>query len=144
MKVDAILKNKGGRVVTVQPDSSIAIVIRRMKLERIGAVVVSRDGETIAGILSERDIVHGLVEHGVGVLELKAADLMTREVLTCTREDSIQAIMARMTHSRIRHLPVVENGKLFGIVSIGDVVKNRLEEVELEANVLRDAYLAVR
>jgi CBS domain-containing protein len=144
MKVDAILKEKGGRVVTVRPDTSIDTVIRRMKLDRIGAVVVSADGETIAGILSERDILYGLVEHGIALLGLKAADVMTHEVLTCSREDSVQSIMHRMTHRRVRHLPVIENGRLCGMISIGDAVKHRLGEVELEANVLRDAYLAVR
>ncbi|MEA2779360.1 MAG: hypothetical protein QOK29_904 [Rhodospirillaceae bacterium] len=144
MKVDAILKEKGGRVVTIRPETPVDLAIRRMKLERIGAVVVSQDGDTIAGILSERDIVYGFVEHGIGLLQLKAADLMTHEVLICSRQDSIQSIMSRMTHSRVRHLPVVENGQLCGIVSIGDAVKHRLAEVELEANVLRDAYLAVR
>jgi len=144
MKVDTILKEKGNRVVTVRPETSIDTVIRRMKLDHIGAVVVSPDGETIAGILSERDILYGLVEHGVALLALKATDIMTREVLTCSREDSVQNIMRRMTHSRVRHLPVVENGRLCGLVSIGDAVKHRLGEVELEANVLRDAYMSVR
>ena len=144
MKVDTILKEKGNRVVTVRPETSIDTVIRRMKLDHIGAVVVSPDGETIAGILSERDILYGLVEHGVALLALKATDIMTREVLTCSREDSVQNIMRRMTHSRVRHLPVVENGRLCGMISIGDAVKHRLGEVELEANVLRDAYMSVR
>jgi len=144
MKVDTILKEKGGRVVTVRPDTSIDTVIRRMKLDRIGAVVVSPEGETIAGILSERDILYGLVEHGIALLGLKASDVMTHEVLTCSREDSVQSIMRRMTNSRVRHLPVTENGRLCGMISIGDAVKHRLGEIELEANVLRDAYMAVR
>ena len=142
MKVAQILKGKKAGVVTVRPTSSIDAVVHRMKLERIGAVVVSPDGKSIVGILSERDILRALAEHGAALLELKAEDLMTREVTTCGREDTLQNVMARMTHHRIRHLPVVEQGELVGIVSIGDAVKSRLEEVEMEANVLRDSYLA--
>lgn len=86
--------------------------------------------------------MHALAEHGTALLALKAEDLMTREVVTCSREDTLQSVMVKMTQRRIRHLPVVEQGQLAGIVSIGDAVKSRLEEVELEANVLRDSYLA--
>ena len=144
MKVASILKSKGGRVVTMRPDSSITSVIQRMKLERIGAIVISADGERIDGIVSERDIVYGLADQHGDFLALKVSDVMTREVITCTPEDRIKQVMARMTHSRVRHVPVVDSGRLRGIVSIGDVVKNRLEEAELEATVLRDAYIAVR
>ena len=142
MKVAQILKGKEAGVVTMRPGSTIDTVVRRMRLERIGAVIVSPDGKSIVGILSERDILRALAEHGTALLELKAEDLMTREVATCSREDTLQSVMAKMTHRRIRHLPVVEQGELVGIVSIGDAVKSRLEEVELEANVLRDSYLA--
>lgn len=142
MKVAEILKNKAAGVVTMRPGSSIALVVQRMRQERIGAVIVSADGKSIAGILSERDILRALAEHGAALLELKAEDLMTREVVTCSRGDTLQHVMATMTQRRIRHLPVVEQGQLVGIVSIGDAVKNRLAEVELEANVLRDSYLA--
>ena len=128
----------------MRPDSSITAVIQRMKLERIGAIVISADGERIDGIVSERDIVYGLADQHGDFLALKVSDVMTREVITCTPEDQIKQVMARMTHSRIRHVPVLDGGRLRGIVSIGDVVKNRLEEVELEATVLRDAYIAVR
>jgi CBS domain-containing protein len=143
MKVDSILKSKGNRVVTMRPEASIATVVHRLKIERIGAVVISADGSTISGILSERDVLHGLAEHGAEVLRTKAADLMTREVVTCAPDDSIRQIMGKMTSRRIRHLPVVEDGKLCGMISIGDVVKNRVEEVELEATVLREAYIAM-
>jgi len=121
MKVAQILKGKKAGVVTVRPTSSIDAVVHRMKLERIGAVVVSPDGKSIVGILSERDILRALAEHGAALLELKAEDLMTREVTTCGREDTLQNVMARMTHHRIRHLPVVEQGELVGIVSIGEI-----------------------
>src|SRR5215468_6389710 len=140
MKISDVLKGKGSRVITMRPDSTIGTVIRRMRLERIGAVIISPDGKSVMGILSERDILHALAEHGATLLGLKAEDLMTHEVVACSREDTLQSVMVKMTQRRIRHLPVVEQGQLVGIVSIGDAVKSRLEEVELEANVLRDSY----
>ena len=142
MKIGDVLKRKGSGVVTMRSDSTIDTVVRRMRLERIGAVIISPDGKSVIGILSERDILHALAVHGTALLALKAEDLMTREVVTCSREDTLQSVMVKMTQRRIRHLPVVEQGQLVGIVSIGDAVKSRLEEVELEANVLRDSYLA--
>jgi CBS domain-containing protein len=142
MKVEDILKAKGYRVATMRPESAIDTVIHRLRLDRIGAIVISSDGRTIEGILSERDIVYGLVEHGVGLLTMRAADVMTHEVVTCRLEDSIKDVMLKMTHRRVRHVPVLERGELAGIISIGDVVKHRLEEVELEATVLREAYIA--
>ena len=142
MKIGDVLKRKGSGVVTIRSDSTIDTVVRRMRLERIGAVIISPDGKSVIGILSERDILHALAEHGTALLALKAEDLMTREVVTCSREDTLQSVMVKMTQRRIRHLPVVEQGQLAGIVSIGDAVKSRLEEVELEANVLRVSYLA--
>jgi CBS domain-containing protein len=142
MKIGDVLKRKGSGVVTMRSDSTIDTVVRRMRLERIGAVIISPDGKSVIGILSERDILHALAEHGTALLALKAEDLMTREVVTCSREDTLQSVMVKMTQRRIRHLPVVEQGQLAGIVSIGDAVKSRLKEVELEANVLRDSYLA--
>ena len=142
MKIGDVLKRKGSGVVTMRSGSTIDTVVRRMRLERIGAVIISPDGKSVIGILSERDILHALAEHGTALLALKAEDLMTREVVTCSREDTLQSVMVKMTQRRIRHLPVVEQGQLAGIVSIGDAVKSRLEEVELEANVLRDSYLA--
>jgi CBS domain-containing protein len=142
MKVEDILNAKGRRVATLRPEAAIDTVIRRLRLDRIGAVVISSDGSTIDGILSERDIVYGLVEHGAGLLSMTAADVMTHEVITCRPQDSIKDVMLKMTHRRIRHVPVLERGELAGIVSIGDMVKHRLEEVELEATVLREAYIA--
>ncbi|MFQ5954852.1 MAG: CBS domain-containing protein [Kiloniellales bacterium] len=144
MKVQSILAAKGTKVMTTRPGATIGTVIRKMRLDKVGALVVSDDGERVLGLVSERDIVHGLAEHGAELLALKVADLMTRGGPTCTREDSIRKVMADMTQRRVRHLPVVEGGRLGGIISIGDVVKNRLEEMELETNVLRDAYLATR
>lgn len=142
MNVDAILKEKGRRVITMRPNSPLATVIRRMKLEHIGAVILSDDGATIDGILSERDIVNGLAERGVDLLECKAADIMTREVITCAPGDNIKQVMVKMTVQRIRHVPVMQDNQLAGLISIGDVVKHRLQEAEMETTILRDAYLA--
>ena len=144
MKVKAMLAVKGSKVTTTRPYATIATVIRMMKLEGIGALVVSDDGETLSGILSERDIVLGLVDHGRELLEMRVDELMARAVKTTTLEANIKDVMAEMTRSRVRHLPVLDGGKLCGIVSIGDVVKNRLEELETETNVLRDYAISQR
>lgn len=144
MKVRGILDAKGRDVVTIRPDATIATAVHRLALERVGALVVSEDGIRIAGILSERDIVGALAGEGADLLSTgrRVADLMTRHVVTCGPDDTVKQLMAEMTRRRIRHLPVVEGGRIAGIVSIGDVVKSRLEEVEMEATVLRDAYIA--
>ena len=142
MKVAEILKQKGQDVISVRPTESIETLAHRLRLARIGAMVVLGEGGALDGIISERDIIHGIAEHGARCLELTVADLMTRRVITCTPEDSVTRIARIMTESRIRHLPVVEGGSLVGVVSVGDVVKNRLEEMSLEANVLRDIAIA--
>jgi CBS domain-containing protein len=103
----------------------------------IGALVVSKDGESVDGIISERDVVHALADRGTDLLSLKIAEVMTRPVVTCDPADSIEQLMAEMTNRRFRHFPVVQDGRLCGIVSIGDVVKSRLDEVEYEARSLR-------
>ncbi|MFQ5773126.1 MAG: CBS domain-containing protein [Kiloniellaceae bacterium] len=138
MKVQAMLAHKGDYVVTTRPDATIDTAIHMLKLEGIGALVVSDDGVRVQGIISERDVVRGLVAHGADLLQMRVAELMTTAVKTCTTEENIKDVMAEMTRSRVRHLPVVEGGKLCGMISIGDVVKNRLEELETETNVLRD------
>jgi CBS domain-containing protein len=143
MKVEAILEGKGERVVMVAPHTSTRVVNGRMKREHIGAVVVSQDDRAALGILSERDVFRGLAMHGDAVFDLAAQDLMVRAMATCARGDDLQDVMAKMTKTRMRYLPVVENGRLCGIISIGDVVKSRLQEVKREANILRDAYLAI-
>ncbi|MCX8102209.1 MAG: CBS domain-containing protein [Geminicoccaceae bacterium] len=144
MKAREILARKGHRVVTIRPGASIETAVHRLALERIGALVVSEDEERIEGIVSERDVIRALAEEGAAVLGpgRRVAEIMTRAVRTCSPEDSVKALMDTMTRHRVRHLPVVEGSKLIGIVSIGDVVKNRLEEMELETNVLRDVVLA--
>ena len=138
MKVQAMLAQKGTKVATTRPDATIATAIRILKLEGIGALVVSEDGTHVSGIISERDVVRGLVSHGEALLQMHVSELMTSTVKTCGPDANIKDVMLEMTRSRIRHLPVVEDGKLAGIISIGDVVKNRLEELETETSVLRD------
>jgi CBS domain-containing protein len=102
---------------------------------------VSEDGIVALGMISERDIVHGLAEHGTKLLALPVSQVMTSAGVTCTPEDNVTAVMARMTRYRVRHLPVVEDGRLRGIVSIGDVIKHRLDELEMEANILRETLM---
>jgi CBS domain-containing protein len=143
MKVESILAAKGESVETIRPDREIALAAVKLRDARIGALVVSTDGKEVKGIISERDIVRGLAERGANVLDLTVRNLMTPKVIACTPEDSVTHLMKLMTSKRIRHLPVISaEGELCGIVSIGDVVKNRLEELELEATVLRDAYIS--
>jgi CBS domain-containing protein len=137
MNVETILRTKGRAVATIRPEETVAAVVEMLTARNIGAIVVSRDGESVDGIISERDIVHGLSDRGAGLLSLKVADVMTRRVVTCDPGDTIDQLMAEMTNRRIRHFPVVQDGRLCGIVSIGDVVKNRLDEVEYEARSLR-------
>ncbi len=142
MKVAEILKQKGQNVISVRPTESIETLSHRLRLARIGAMVVVGEGGALDGIISERDIIHGIAEHGPKCLELTVADLMTQRVITCTPDDNVTRIAQQMTENRIRHLPVVEGAKLVGVVSVGDVVKNRLEEMSLEASVLRDLAIA--
>ncbi len=138
MSVALILKAKGTHVETTRPDAGLYSVVWNLKVKGIGAQVVSENGTTVLGLISERDIVRGLTEHGTRLLTLPVSELMTSPAVTCTPGESIRAVMARMTRNRVRHLPVVEGGKLCGIVSIGDLVKHRLDELELETNVLRE------
>lgn len=138
MKVQAMLARKGDQVVTVRPDATIADAIELLREKKIGALVVSDDGARVEGILSERDVVRALVTHGDGLLQEQVSEFMTSSVKTCAPDDHIADVMGQMTESRIRHLPVVEDSRLLGIISIGDVVKNRLEELESETNDLRE------
>ena len=136
-KVSAVLKHKGYLVFTVAPQQTVASVIKVLTQNRIGAAPVINEEGQLVGIISERDIIRGMSEHADSVLTLPADRLMTREVRTCSSEDQLVEIMQVMTLLRIRHLPVVQDGALQGIVSIGDVVKQRLEEVQSEAEQLR-------
>ncbi len=138
MNVETILAGKGRDVLTIAPDAVIADAVRLLGARGVGAVVVSADGKMVTGILSERDVVHGLVEHGGALLDRRVDELMTRDVETCSGRDTDQEVLALMTERRFRHLPVVEDGVLAGIVSIGDVVKSRLDGIAGEAEAMRD------
>lgn len=138
MHVKFILKNKGTAVETVRPDATIGDATDRLRSKRIGALVVSANGTTVNGILSERDIVTGLANYGASLLDRRVDSHMTKDVKTCSMEDSVNSVMELMTDRRIRHVPVIQDGLLAGIVSIGDAVKNRLHELENEASSLRD------
>jgi len=142
VNIGRVLKAKGSLVFTTTPETSIPDVCSKMRMHNVGALVVSRDGGHVDGMISERDIVLGIAHYGEKVFRQTAGQLMTRSVYTCTPSDTIQHAMEVMTNHRVRHLPVVEGGVLAGLISIGDVVKDRLKELELETNVLRDAYLA--
>lgn len=137
MNVETILRNKGSWVTTIRPGATIAEAVELLNRERIGAIVVSASGESVDGILSERDIVIALADGEADLLSRNVDEIMTRQVVTCGPDDTVEALMAEMTNRRIRHFPVVAGGRLCGIVSIGDLVKNRLDEVEFEANSLR-------
>ena len=140
MNVARIIEEKGREVVTTTPDASLSEVAALLSEKRIGAVLVV-EGEVIRGILSERDIVRALARHGAEALRKLAAECMTEKVMTCHPDETIHDVMQKMTSGRFRHLPVVDRGHLIGIVSIGDVVKRRIEEVEREAEEIRD-YIA--
>lgn len=138
MLVSTLLHAKGGDVATVRPDASVESVVARLKTERVGALVVSDDGHRINGIVSERDVVRAIATHGCDALERTAADIMTGDVITCDRSDAVADLMRMMTEHRIRHLPVVEANVLCGIISIGDIVKNRVDELQHEADAMRE------
>ncbi len=140
MTVKALLKAKGGsgEVSTIRSDITIDAAIRVLKEKRIGALVVCDDGRNIAGILSERDVVRGLADHGAALMQMPVASQMTSNVKTTNPSAKVDDVMSEMTQSRIRHLPVVQDGALSGLVSIGDVVKYRMKELESETSVLRD------
>ena len=139
MNVEHILARKGREVKTIAPNASLEEALQRLRRDRIGALVVSTDGARIEGILSDRDILDAIADHGCDVLGESVGGAMTAKVFTCSREDRASAIMALITDRRIRHVPVVdEDGRLCGMVSIGDVVKQRLDEIGGEADALRE------
>ena len=137
MNVETILRNKGNWVATIRPEASVSEAVDMLNRERIGAIVVSEDGASVDGILSERDIVAALAAHGGDLLSRAVGDIMTRAVFVCEPSDTVGALMEEMTNRRIRHFPVVAEGRLIGIVSIGDLVKSRLDEIEFEASSMR-------
>ena len=141
MNVAMVLAQKGREVATVSPQALLADAIQDLAARKIGALVVVEGSNRIVGIVSERDIVRVLAKNGTEVLDQPIDTVMTRDVVTCGEHDTINSVMTRMTRGRFRHLPVVSSGRLAGIVSIGDVVKARIEEVEREADEMR-SYIA--
>jgi CBS domain-containing protein len=140
MTVKSILEAKGRDIVSVKPDANLAEAVKLLSSRKIGAVLVM-NGPTLDGILSERDIVRVLGERGAAVLDEPVRSVMTRKVVSCTPADTVREIMEKMTTGKFRHLPVIDDGKLVGLISIGDVVKRRVSEYEHEQNAMRD-YIA--
>lgn len=141
MLVKHILHQKGRDVVTVPSNATLSEATRMLAGRRIGALVVRDEDRPVVGILSERDIIRALADHSVNALGQNVAKYMTRQVTTCREGDTVEELMELMTRKRFRHVPVVESGGLAGIISIGDVVKSRIAETELEAESLR-GYIA--
>jgi CBS domain-containing protein len=138
MTVKAILAGKSADLVTIEPAATLADAVKLLAQHRIGAVVVTGADRRLVGILSERDIVRVLAKDGAAALQTPVSEAMTRKVVTCAETETISEIMERMTAGKFRHVPVVDQGRLIGIVSIGDVVKSRLQEMERESDALRD------
>lgn len=138
MRVKTILSNKGDRVVKVMSSDSVRTTLLRLKTHNFGALVVSDDGETVTGIISERDLVRAMVDHGHDLVDMPVSELMTKDVRTCTPEDDIEDVMDTMTNGRFRHMPVTVDGRLVGVISIGDLVKHRMRELVDETKALRE------
>jgi CBS domain-containing protein len=138
MTVKAILSVKGTEVHTIEPTTNLANAARLLAERKIGALVVTGPDRRVVGIVSERDIVQELAAHGAAALDLPLTEVMTRNVMTCSASDTLSSVMERMTEGKFRHLPVVEQGRLGGLISIGDVVKHRLKQMEHEQSALQD------
>jgi CBS domain-containing protein len=140
MNVKAILaaKKLGGDTITIEPTANLAAAAKLLAAHRIGAVLICGAGGRLSGILSERDIVRALSDLGAEALALPVGQVMTRDIETCVEDDAVASIMERMTAGRFRHMPVLRNGKLVGLISIGDVVKQRVNEIEGESEAMRD------
>ncbi len=143
MKIDRILNTKGAKVVSAPTTARVAEVAHLLAEHKIGALVVSDDGVRVAGIVSERDIVHHIAHQGASTLDQPVSAIMTDQVVCCGRDDTVESVLETMTRRRFRHAPVLEDGKMIGIVSIGDIVKARMDDVEAEAQVLRDFIVGV-
>lgn len=141
MNVASMLKAKGRAVVTAEPDALLIDIVRTLREHRVGSIVLVDAKGAIAGIVSERDVVRNIGAHGASVLEEPVSNFMTRNVVTCRECDTLGDLMAQMTTHRFRHMPVVDRGELVGIISIGDVVKMRIAEAEMETNAMRE-YIA--
>ncbi|MFG1202139.1 CBS domain-containing protein [Xanthobacter aminoxidans] len=142
MSVTVILSRKGNDIVTLSPDATLGDAVASLARNRIGAIVVTNGDMGVEGIISERDVVRLIGERGVDVLNEPLAGLMTKAVVTCAPDETVPQIMERMTRGRFRHVPVVSGGKVVGIISIGDVVKYRVEEMERESAQLRDYIMS--
>jgi CBS domain-containing protein len=143
MTIESILRRKGSDVTTIAPDVSIKRAADWLRAKNIGALVVTSE-DAILGLISEREIVHAFSRYGETAGAMLVKEVMQYGVTTVSPDESVNRVMNLMTHHRVRHMPVLRGGKLAGIISIGDVVKYRLEDLELEANVLRDVYHAAR
>jgi CBS domain-containing protein len=143
MTIETILRQKGADVATIEPESNIRRAADWLRIKNIGALVVS-SGNAVLGLISEREIVHAFSRYGETAASMLVKEIMRRGVITVSPEDSVDRVMKLMTRHRVRHMPVLRDGKLAGIISIGDVVKYRLDDLELETNILRDAYIAAR
>lgn len=141
MNVAGILKSKGSEIVTAGPQETLREVAGTLASRKIGAIVVTEASGAVAGIFSERDLVGAIAATGESALNDKVRDHMTKDVVTCMRDESVADLMVKMTDGRFRHLPVVEDGALIGIISIGDVVKRRIQETEQEVEAMR-GYIA--
>jgi CBS domain-containing protein len=141
MTVSIILAGKGREVVSIEPNTSLASAVKLLAEKRIGAVLIFGAGHRIAGILSERDVVRALAERGTDALDEPVSRTMTRKVSTCSKSETVSSIMERMTEGKFRHVPVVDQSEVVGIVSIGDVVKHRLQEMERDSAAMRDYIL---
>jgi CBS domain-containing protein len=143
MTIEAILRQKGTEVATIEPEASIRRAADWLSVKNIGALVVT-SGKAVLGLISEREIVHAFSRYGEAAASMSVKEIMRHGVVTVSPEESVNRVMKLMTHHRVRHMPVLRDGKLAGIISIGDVIKYRLDDLELETNVLRDAYIASR
>ena len=143
MTIETILRQKGTDVATIEPEASVLRAGNWLRIRNIGALVVT-SGKAVLGVISEREIVHALSHHGETVASMPVKEIMRYGVITVSPDESVSRVMQLMTRHRVRHMPVLRDGKLAGIISIGDVVKHRLEDLESETNVLRDAYIATR
>ena len=141
MNVQSILAKKGTEVATIAPEASIRRAADWLRAKNVGALVATRN-DAILGIISERDIVRAFSLYGEPFASMQVKEIMTHGLITASLEDDLTHMMRLMTHHHVRHMPVLRNGKLAGIISIGDVVKHRLDDLELEASVLRDVYIA--
>ena len=143
MSIESILRQKGTEVTTIDPDASIKRAADWLRVKNIGALVVT-SGQAVLGLISEREIVHALSHYGDAAASMPVKEIMRHGVIAVSPDESVDRVMKLMTRHRVRHMPVLHDGKLAGIISIGDVVKHRLGDLELETNVLRDAYIVAR